>query len=456
MRTPVAAAAVGVLAVALVCGGAQNASALLDERENGGGGVEQVPPPLRREPPAPVAGGVAVAAAASPNDTPLPEAEATPTPLPARGDASGGNNGDGGTTGGGSAGEPQPAAAPGVTANGGNVSTYSPEFRLSPLRRDDLISKLSRAEFFRQVPEQAREGVEMTETWAAKSKEFQSQNATNGSVVLTFNASLPTIVAAVLKLTDVELQAGENVTSVNLGDQARWTVSLTNSNDGELQRPHLIIKPLDENLQTSMVVTTSRRTYHFFLQSNLERFMHHVTFQYPEDPEEEALRRRRAEEEATLRSKMQRTEAVTIAATTARLPRPVLPGPPDRSVAYRVEGEAPWQPLYAYTDGRKTYIQMPASMSQTEAPSLLALRRGKGLVGGGEGARQLPRPAQPLHRGFGVGPRRHGHRPGQGHADQEGAPATRGDEDLLHDDEARHRGHPHHHRDDSWQVTPPP
>ena len=253
----------------------------------------------------------------------------------------------------------------------------SPPFVLSPERREDLITKLTRAESARPVTPQARQGVEMTEAWAAKSGQFQGQSPVNGSVVLTFNASLPTVVAAVLKVTDVELQAGETVTSVNIGDSARWTVAVTNSNDGELQRPHLIIKPLDEGLQTTLVVTTSRRTYHLFLQSSLERFMHYVTFEYPEDPEMAALQRRRAQEEEALRSQVQFTRAQT----TARLPKPISPGPPLASVAYRIEGEAPWQPLYAYTDGKKTYIQMPATMNQTEAPSLLALRRGKGLWG---------------------------------------------------------------------------
>ena len=59
----------------------------------------------------------------------------------------------------------------------------------------------------------------------------------------------------------------------------------------------------------------------------------------------------------------------------------MTPGPAVPTIAYRIDGDAPWQPLYAYTDGVKTYIQMPPTMSQTEAPSLLVLRRGKGLWG---------------------------------------------------------------------------
>ena len=241
----------------------------------------------------------------------------------------------------------------------------------------DLVTKQARVESERTLTPQEQVGVKMTDDWAAKSADFQSQSNVNGSVVLAFNSALPTLTAAVLELTDVELQPGEAVTSVNVGDTARWVIAVTNSQEGELQRAHLIIKPLDEGLKTSLVVTTTKRTYHLLLQSSFDRFMHYVTFTYPEDPEVAALQQKRDAELAAL----QKIAARTRADAQTKLPKPAVPGPPVPTVAYRIEGDAPWQPLYAYTDGVKTYIQMPATMSQTEAPSLLVLRRGKGLWG---------------------------------------------------------------------------
>ena len=251
------------------------------------------------------------------------------------------------------------------------------EVPLSPERRVDLVTKQARAESERTLTPQEQVGVKMTDDWAAKSADFQSQSNVNGSVVLTFNSALPTLTAAVLELTDVELQPGEAVTSVNVGDTARWVIAVTNSQEGELQRAHLIIKPLDEGLKTSLVVTTTKRTYHLLLQSSFDRFMHYVTFTYPEDPEAAALQQKRDAELAAL----QKTAVRSRADAQARLPKPSSPGPPVPTIAYRIEGDAPWQPLYAYTDGVKTYIQMPPTMSQSEAPSLLVLRRGKGLWG---------------------------------------------------------------------------
>ncbi len=258
----------------------------------------------------------------------------------------------------------------------------TPTFRetdapFSAERRLDLVTKQARAEAARTLTPQEQQGVQMTDQWAAKSADFQTQSSVNGSVVLTFNSSLPAVTAAVLELTDVELQPGEAVTSVNIGDTARWVIAVTNSQEGELQRPHLIIKPLDEGLKTSLVVTTTKRTYHLLLQSSFDRFMHYVTFNYPEDPEVAALEQKRAAELAALQRSAVRTRADSL----AKLPKPVSPGPAVPTVSYGISGSAPWQPLYAYTDGVKTYIQMPPTMSQTEAPSLLVLRRGKGLWG---------------------------------------------------------------------------
>ncbi len=314
---------------------------------------EQTPPPLAVQVPVP----------STPVPADLPQPDPTPVPAAAASAASQTQ-----IVGGGLPPQGQIYPVPG---------TQTTEVPLSPERRVDLVTKQAHAESERTLTPQEQVGVKMTDDWAAKSADFQTQSDVNGSVVLTFNSALPTLTAAVLELTDVELQPGETVTSVNVGDTARWVIAVTNSQEGELQRAHLIIKPLDEGLKTSLVVTTTKRTYHLLLQSSFDRFMHYVTFTYPEDPEVAALQQKREAELAAL----QKTAAKARTEVQAKLPRPITPGPPVASVAYRIDGDAPWQPLYAYTDGVKTYIQMPATMSQTEAPSLLVLRRGKGLWG---------------------------------------------------------------------------
>ena len=51
----------------------------------------------------------------------------------------------------------------------------------------------------------------------------------------------------------------------------------------------------------------------------------------------------------------------------------------DLSFAYAVTGSAPWKPVRVYNNGSKTIIQMPQAMAQTEAPTLLVVRRDGGL-----------------------------------------------------------------------------
>ena len=90
-------------------------------------------------------------------------------------------------------------------------------------------------------------------------------------------------VCAVLQVCDVALQAGEQVNSINLGDTARWTIEPAITGSGENEVQHIIIKPMDVGLETSLVVTTNRRTYHLRLRSHRKEYMPQVVFTYPDE-----------------------------------------------------------------------------------------------------------------------------------------------------------------------------
>jgi type IV secretion system protein VirB9 len=185
----------------------------------------------------------------------------------------------------------------------------------------------------------------------------------DGSIRYLYGAQQPSIVCAVLQVCDVELQVGEQVNSIQLGDTARWTIEPAISGAGAAEVQHLIIKPMDVGLETSLVVTTNRRTYHLRLRSHRSEFMPRVGFTYPE----EAVAKWDAIKSREGREKRERT----IAQTGEYLG--------DLSFAYDVAGSAPWKPVRVYNDGVKTIIQMPATMANTEAPTLLVVRRDGGL-----------------------------------------------------------------------------
>lgn len=185
----------------------------------------------------------------------------------------------------------------------------------------------------------------------------------DGSIRFLFGAQQPSIVCAVLHICDVELQAGEQVNSIHLGDTARWMVEPAITGSGPAEVQHLIIKPLDVGLETSLVVTTNRRTYHFQLRSHRTQFMPRVAFTYTED----TLAKWDFIKSRDGRQKQDRT----IPQTGEYLG--------DLNFAYNVSGSASWKPVRVYNNGSKTIIQMPDTMTQTEAPTLLVVRKDGGL-----------------------------------------------------------------------------
>jgi P-type conjugative transfer protein TrbG len=231
------------------------------------------------------------------------------------------------------------------------------------------------------LDDEERAGVEVTDAWRQKSYESMvSQAGTTGSVLFRYGASYPSIVCAILQVTDIELEPGEVVTQVNVGDTTRWSVESAVSGAGTSPMQavqHLIVKPRDIGLSTSLVVTTDRRTYHLILVSDQTEFMHSVRFVYADQHESVAAA----------------TPAASPVAAPSPAPAPeVAHDPPARHQAgqgkqvafvkgdpapvddtddgYVVTGRADWKPVSVYSKDGKTYIEMPESVRHKEAPVL--------------------------------------------------------------------------------------
>lgn len=102
-----------------------------------------------------------------------------------------------------------------------------------------------------------------------------------GLVTFTYGSGIPTVVCALLELTDLAFEKGENILSVQLGDSVRWNIESAISGSANDSVEHLIVKPLEAGLKTSMLITTDRRTYHIRLKSTEADFMPAVVFSYP-------------------------------------------------------------------------------------------------------------------------------------------------------------------------------
>ena len=182
----------------------------------------------------------------------------------------------------------------------------------------------------------------------------------DGKVVFLYGEVQPSVVCSPLQVCDIELQAGEIVRDVLLGDTVRWKVEPATSGAPGGQAVHLIVKPAESGLVTSMVVTTSRRTYHIQLKSHHNQYMARVGFEYPEDV------------------------SARFAEINARIEASIVPGagvPADQlNFAFRMTGTARWRPTRIYSDGQKTYIQFPSSLSGQDAPVLFVVSGGENRI----------------------------------------------------------------------------
>ena len=156
------------------------------------------------------------------------------------------------------------------------------------------------------------------------------------------------------RVTVIGLQEGEELVTVAAGDTVRWIVGDTSSGAGDALRVSVLVKPIRSNLKTNLVITTSRRTYLIELTSTEEAWMASVSWNYPKD----------------------RMLALQRQARAAQVSAPVDTGLSLERIRFRyaISGSnPPWQPLRAFDDGEKVYIQFPAGIAQGELPPMFVI-----------------------------------------------------------------------------------
>src|SRR5947209_11025681 len=168
-----------------------------------------------------------------------------------------------------------------------------------------------------------------------------------------------------LRVCDIELEAGEEILQVSLGDGSRWLASPAFSGDGEGLTPHVLVKPTELGIATNAVITTTRRSYYLALVSRTDAtHVRRVKFYYPQDLVQQANGVFRA------KAAQRRQDQQSI---VARLPRLA---PEALNFNDRIVGDdVPWKPVRVFDDGTHVYIQMPPAMRVTEAPALLVQTR---------------------------------------------------------------------------------
>jgi type IV secretion system protein VirB9 len=153
-------------------------------------------------------------------------------------------------------------------------------------------------------------------------------------------------------VTDIMLQPGETLTSPPAaGDTARWSLDVTTSGTGKDQRVHIFLKPHLQGLHTNIAVSTDKHMYHLECQSFSETYQAGVSWYYPKD------------ELSSITNRINRSN---------ELKQDIIANlkVSDLNFDYTMKGDASWKPLRVFDDGKKVFIQFPASVDQGELPPL--------------------------------------------------------------------------------------
>ncbi len=174
----------------------------------------------------------------------------------------------------------------------------------------------------------------------------------------------PVIDCEPLRTTDIQLQSGETITDVAMGDTERWMATPAASGDPRNAVPHLAVKPQAPGIGTNLTIYTTKHIYHVLLRSRGSRAMQEVEFYYPDE-----LLTAMKEADAAAAMANQYVDPPSASGDVVKV---ASVDPAQLNFAYTLSGpNVPWKPIRAFDDGSHVYIQMPAGMKTSEAPALL-------------------------------------------------------------------------------------
>ena len=173
----------------------------------------------------------------------------------------------------------------------------------------------------------------------------------------------PIVECAPLHLCVVQLERGERVNNIDLGDSSHWMVGTSligSATNGSYQ---VVIKPKLYDIATDMVITTNKRTYNVGLVSKRGAYTHVVNFYYPQETLSHTVAHLAEKEHHDFAQQTVSTETgVKISHVNFN---------------YVLSGDYPaWRPIRVFDDGLKTFIQMPLIASRLSLPVLYLAKQG--------------------------------------------------------------------------------
>ena len=182
-----------------------------------------------------------------------------------------------------------------------------------------------------------------------------------GEVVFTYGTTQASVVCAVLELCDIQLQEGENINSISIGDSTRWHVSTAYTGQENNLTTHVLLKPLDNGLKTSLFIATDRRHYHLGLKSTIDHYMPVVRFNYPDDSLSSLNKGFKPKNKATDKAIEKKESAYKL------------------DFNYRLKGDDAIMPKRVYHNGKQTFIDLDMHKLKHRMPALLIVSARGGL-----------------------------------------------------------------------------
>ncbi|MBY0379118.1 MAG: P-type conjugative transfer protein TrbG [Burkholderiales bacterium] len=181
-----------------------------------------------------------------------------------------------------------------------------------------------------------------------------------GLVLFPFGQYEPKITCQPLQLCDIQLQAGETINSLSIGDSVNWNkddskIPIVYSGPNSKPIPHIILKPVYGGLQTTLVITTDKRTYYIKLLSSDTANVSRAGFYYP--GEEIQIMEQTRKDNETTDNKILSDDMPPV-------------NPKDLYFNYSVSGDtsSSFNPVQVFDDGVHVYIQMPTDIKSHPLP----------------------------------------------------------------------------------------
>lgn len=186
--------------------------------------------------------------------------------------------------------------------------------------------------------------------------------SSDGKVVFAFGQSMPKLTCSPTRACDVEMQAGEKVKQIILGDASNWTKAEAESVERGQLVQHVVFQPRDNDLESNAIITTDRRTYHIKLYApkNEGVYLNRVGFYYPEDLVTSWTKQDAAAE--TAKEKESGGQVMPLMVSIDKI-----------DDGYKIEGSASFKPTRVFNNGERVFLEMPSSVLTGESPMVLLL-----------------------------------------------------------------------------------